>query len=389
MERFLTPRTLMFCGMPIRRLSSATLPGRARGTLRPGFQDSAGNRSLPRFDSVVIANTPPALAAIKDTTVFEDRLWQGRLSATDRNGDTLRFRAVNQPPGFDVDTISGVMTWTPEYGNVGKNLIVGQAIDGHGGIATDTFAMTVMALPPQMAFVGDSVAHEDTLYTAHFQISNLGRGNTATFIKTVVPSWIKMVGDTLSGAPKAVDVGKDTIIMVLSEKAGLNDTLRKIISVLHTNHPPRFTSGKGNDSLYQYTAASWQFVATDIDKGDSLSMTWTTRPKWLTVLSNTAKDTNWTFTLGGTPVSINARWEPFVFSVRDTAEASFIVRDSVFIVPLPTTVINAGGRRISYGAVQYAVSGSDFFDTALSFRTSLRSLDDTTAPAVNKTAAAS
>ena len=352
-----------------------------------GLQDSAGNRSLPRFDSVVIANTPPVLGAIKDTSVFEDRLWQGRLSATDRNADTLRYRVVNLPPGFDVDTISGVMTWTPEYANVGKNLIVGQAIDGHGGVSADSFVMTVMALPPQMAFVGDSVAHEDTLYAAHLQISNLGRGDTATFIKTVVPSWIKIVGDTLSGTPKAVDIGKDTIIMVLSEKAGLNDTLRKIISVLHTDHAPRFTSGKGPDSLYQYTTALWQFVATDIDKGDSLSMTWTTRPKWLTILSNTSKDTNWTFTLGGTPAATDARWEPFVFSVRDTAGASFIVRDSVFVIPLPTTVINAGGRQISYGAVQYAVSGSDFFDTALTFQTSLRSLDDTTAAVVNKTTA--
>ena len=200
---------------------------------------------MPRFDSVVIANTPPVLGAIKDTSVFEDRLWQGRLSATDSNGDTLRYRVVNLPPGFDVDTISGVMTWTPEYANVGKNLIVGQAIDGHGGVSADTFVMTVMALPPQMAFVGDSVAHEDTLYTAHFQISNLGRGDTATFIKTVVPSWIKIVGDTLSGTPKAVDVGKDTIIMVLSEKAGLNDTLRKIISVLHTDHAPAIYLGEG------------------------------------------------------------------------------------------------------------------------------------------------
>jgi hypothetical protein len=350
-----------------------------------GLEDSAGNRSLPRFDSVIVANSPPNLVAVKDTSVFEDRPWQGKLVAIDRNGDSLRYRMANPPAGFTVDSVSGALSWTPEYAALGKNSILGMAYDGHGGIAADTFIVTVMALPPQIAYVGDSVAHEDTLFTVHFQISNIGKDDTASFIKTVIPSWAKMVGDTLTGAPKVMDVGKDTLLLVLSEKAGLADTLQKIITVLHTNHAPKLKAWSRPDSMYQYSAASWSFIATDIDKGDSLSITWTVQPKWLSVLSSAVKDTNWTFTMGGTPASTDAKWEQLVFSVRDTGGASITIIDSLFIVPLPTTVILKDKRQISYGAVKYAVSGSDYLDTALTFLTTLRSLDDTSAALVNKT----
>jgi hypothetical protein len=349
------------------------------------LEDSAGNKSPQRLDSVVIANTPPVLAVIKDTTVFEDRPWQGKLVATDRNGDTLHYHMANPPAGFTVDSVSGAMTWTPEYAAKGQNTIVGLVSDAHGGIAADTFSMTVMVLPPQMVCLGDSVAREDSLFTMHFQISNVGKGDTASFIKTIIPPWAKMVGDTLSGTPKAGNVGKDTIMLVLSEKAGLTDTLQKIIPVLHTDHAPKLKAWSRPDSMYQYSAASWSFIAADVDKGDSLSITWTVKPKWITVLSSAAKDTNWTFTLGGTPASTDVKWEPVVFSVRDTAGVSFTISDSLFIVPLPTTLILKDKRQISYGAAKYVVSGSDYFDTALTFLTTLRSLDDTSAALVNKT----
>ena len=352
-----------------------------------GLQDSAGNKSLPLFDSVTIANTPPVLAAIKDTSGFEDRPWQGKLFATDRNGDTLRYHMSNPPAGFTIDTVTGVMTWTPEYSNVGKNTLVGMAFDGRGGVAADTFAMTVLPLPPLVTWVGDSVAHEDSLFTLHFQISNIGMGDTSSFIKAVVPSWAKMTFDTLSGTPKALDLGKDTVVLVLSEKAGLTDTLRKIMTVLHTNHAPRLSSWSKPDSIYQYGPTSWSFVATDIDKGDSLSITWTTKPSWLALSSVSSKDSNWTFTLGGTPGPADAKWETIILSVRDTAGASFVVRDSVFIIPLPVTSINKNSRQMSYGAIQYTVTGSDYSDTALTFLTKLRSLSDSTIPVQSKTTA--
>jgi hypothetical protein len=354
-----------------------------------GLADSAGNKSSLRIDSVFIANTPPTLTAIKDSSVFEDRAWQVKLFASDRNGDTLRYHCANPPVGFSVDSISGAMAWTPEYSNVGKNKIVVLSSDGHGGIAADTFTLTVLALPPHIAYIGDSVAHEDSLFLGRLQISNIGAGDTAFFSKTIVPSWIKIVGDTLTGVPEAQDAGKDTIIVVLSEKAGFADTLKKIITVLHTNHPPKLIIWSRPDSIYQYSQATWSFTAADTDKGDSLSVVWTIKPKWLTILSNQVQGANWKFAVSGTPTSTDVAWAPFVFSVRDTAGASFTIRDSVFIVALPTTSINKNNRQISFGAVRYTITGSDYADTSLTFQTSLRSLSDSSRPTQSKTSTGS
>jgi autotransporter-associated beta strand repeat/autotransporter-associated beta strand repeat len=350
-----------------------------------GLQDSAWNTSLPRYDSVAITNTPPVLTAPKDTVVFEDRLWQGRLVATDRNGDTVRCHIANLPAAFVIDSITGAMSWTPEYADVGRDTIIAVANDGHGGMARDTFVMTVLAVPPKIVFTGDTVAREDSLFLVHMQVTNLGKGDTATYTKKTLSSWMKLAGDTLAGVPGAADVGKDTIYLVASEKGGLSDTLQKIITVQHTNHAPKIKVWSRPDSMYQYSDTSWSFIATDADKGDSLAITWVTKPAWLAQTSCIVSGADRKFFLGGTPQAPDVKWARFSFAVHDTAGASFIISDSLFIVPLPTTVILKGKRQISYGAVKYVVSGTDYLDTALTFQTSLRSLDDTTALAMDKT----
>ena len=70
-------------------------------------------------------------------------------------------------------------------------------------MARDTFTMTVQNVPPKIAYTGDTIAREDSLFLVHMQVTNLGKGDTATYTKKILSSWMKLAGDTLAGPPRA------------------------------------------------------------------------------------------------------------------------------------------------------------------------------------------
>ena len=339
--------------------------------------DSTGNKSPWRIDSVDIANTPPALAAINDTSIAEGSPWQGRLSAMDRNGDTLRYGVKTQPIGFSVDSISGAMSWTPEYPAMGKNTIVALASDGHGGVATDTFIITVLALPPQVSYGGDSIAHEDAFFAARISVSAISASDSAAIAQTILPPWMHWSRDSLFGTPGDSDVGKDTLTVIAINKAGLSDTLHKTIIVLHTNHPPKLLSWTRPDSIYVLNTVSGVLTVVDIDKGDSLSITWLVKPDWLAATATDVSLPQRRFALTGVAAMKDAGWVRFSFMVKDAAGATLSVRDSIYCIGRPYTNIKKELRQISFGAAQYKVSGSSMSDSIVSFEATLRGIDDT------------
>ncbi len=356
-------------------VAHAVLPGRWYVVTR--LLDSIGNVSPVRMDSVVIRNSPPMLSAPRDTSIDEGMPWLGVLTATDINGDSVRFRSQKAPAGLIVDSLSGAMHWTAGAADVGSATCIVAAYDTHGGVGADTFTIIVRMVnrPPAVSLTGDSVAREDGPFFARIRLSDPNPGDSAKLGFIRVPGWMKLSGDSLSGVPGENDVGIDTVLLVAVDGGGLCDTLAAALAVIHTNHAPALAGLFTADTLRQYGRAQWTISVSDRDRADSLFITWLNRPAWLTVSNTQVQGRQWTFTLTAAPTSLDKGWVRFAFSVRDIAGASVGAGDSVYIVSLPTTVI--GQRQVAFGAVRYRVSGGNDGEPAAAFEARLRGLDDT------------
>jgi hypothetical protein len=93
---------------------------------------------------VTIGGSPPVVDAIPDQFVDEGELLVVTPTASDVNGDTLRWSGSNLPTGATVDAATGVLTWTPTYFQAGvyPNVTL-RADDGHGGTGSASFSITV------------------------------------------------------------------------------------------------------------------------------------------------------------------------------------------------------------------------------------------------------
>lgn len=78
-------------------------------------------------------NRPPIIAEIPDKTVKEGQLLEVSVSATDPDGDPITLTANNLPDGAvfeDNGDGTGVLFWTPTFGQAGNYAIEITADDG-------------------------------------------------------------------------------------------------------------------------------------------------------------------------------------------------------------------------------------------------------------------
>ncbi len=121
-----------------------TAVGAYTATLRA--QDACGASATTDVAlSIAPANCAPVVAAIPAQTVTELSTLTVTPSASDPDGDTLRWTGSALPMGATVDPASGVFLWTPMLGTAGTYTgLTLTAHDGHGGSTAQAFDVTVL-----------------------------------------------------------------------------------------------------------------------------------------------------------------------------------------------------------------------------------------------------
>jgi hypothetical protein len=96
--------------------------------------------------SVTVTNALPTISSVAPTTATEGVLYSYTATATDPGtADTFSWALTTTPTGMTVGATSAVVEWTAAYADVGANAVTVEVTDDDGGVATQSWTITVTA----------------------------------------------------------------------------------------------------------------------------------------------------------------------------------------------------------------------------------------------------
>lgn len=106
--------------------------------------DSQGNSSAQTFSinvTEIVPNQAPVITSRAQFRARVDALYEYDVEAMDVEGDGITFGLVEFPEGMEIDSASGVITWTPSVDQAGAQLVRVFAEDTEGNVSEQRFAL--------------------------------------------------------------------------------------------------------------------------------------------------------------------------------------------------------------------------------------------------------
>ncbi len=286
---------------PVTRTFSGTPANANVGTLSIDViaNDGNGGTVTDTFD-IVIANTndaPTVANPIADQTATENSAFNFQFAANTFAdvdvGATLTYSAQLAgggalPAWLSFDAVTRTFSGTPGVANIGTVNIDVIASDGNGGSITDTFSVTVNALPANLppvvqSGVSDQSVNEDSnfSFTIPANAFSDAEGDPLSYSVQMVgggalPAWLSFdaATRTFSGTPDNSDVGVINLQVSVSDGNGGSASDTFSITVINTNDAPTVNAPAVNPVAQEDERFSLSFPLTmfnDIDVGDSLN----------------------------------------------------------------------------------------------------------------------
>jgi hypothetical protein len=264
------------------------------------------------------ANTAPVISGTPRTAVTVGNAYWFKPTASDANGDTLRFIIQNKPSWAIFESKTGVLRGTPKSQHVGTYPNI--RITVSDGRATDSLPLFTINVTSSSAIsnrapiiTGTPATSVGTGQTYSFQPSASDPdGDTLAFTIQNKPSWATFSTTTgrLSGTPTSTGTFGNIVIKVTD--GSLADSLPAFaiaVTSAPANNAPTI-SGSPATSVTAGQAYNFQPSATDAD-GDVLTFSIQNRPSWATFSPTTGR-------LSGTPTASQAgTYGNIVISVTD------------------------------------------------------------------------
>lgn len=117
-------------------------------------EDPSGGAGGQLFSVVVTTNQNryPTITSVPIFQAVVGQLYSYQIQATDPDGDVLSYELRSGPPGLNIDTNSGLVSWRPIATQAGRSLVTVAAVDRLGAASRQTFSIDVTSLnrPPQI-----------------------------------------------------------------------------------------------------------------------------------------------------------------------------------------------------------------------------------------------
>ena len=319
------------------------------GTLTLSFEltDIAGNTGTPSTDTIIKQyNDAPVIAegASIGVTMSEGgspTAFSLTLNVSDPESETITWSILsNGTSGTAIVSGTGtskVIDYSPTDSNFnGSDSFVVEVTDNNAlEPLTDsiTVNVTINAVNdiPTIDSTAVTLVNEDASYSYTFSASDIDTGDTLTLSAPVKPLWLNFNAGSglLSGIPTNDDVGTHNVTLRVND--GTVDVDQSfVVTVINVNDAPTIDSMAvttvDEDTTYNYT-----FMASDVDVGDSLTLSAPVLPSWLGFTPSTGL-------LSGSPTNAEVGTYNVTLRVNDgilDVDQSFIIT-VVNINDLPT-----------------------------------------------------
>ena len=231
-------------------------------------------------------NNAPVIDSNPITTGAADTQYSYSVLASDLDGDGLTYGLGQAPSGMTIDPVSGLILWTPTVLDVGTHDVEVRVGDSFGGIATQSYMVTVAAQANQAPFFTSNPVltvreRANYLYDATADDPDL---DALTFSLTTAPNGMA-VNPTLGSVtwtPAESDLGDHPVVLRVADPLGLFAEQSFTVTVTDFNFDPVINTNPVLlavlNELYQYTV-----VATDADNGDVLTYSLAVAPAGMTI----------------------------------------------------------------------------------------------------------
>ena len=218
-----------------------------------------------------------------------------------------------------------MIQWTPAGTQLGDNAVAVRVVDGNGGIATQSYTITVSAPANQAPSITSSPATtgtEDELYTYDVEATDPDVGDVLTFSLDTAPAGMTI--DASSGliqwTPAGTQVGDNAVaVRVVDGNGGIATQSYTIAVSAAANQAPNITSTPPTSGTvgieYQYD------VEADDPDGDTLTFSLTSAPTGMSIDPASGL-------ISWTPTALQEGSNPVVVRASDGqafAEQSFVV----------------------------------------------------------------
>jgi uncharacterized repeat protein (TIGR01451 family) len=284
--------------------------------------------------TVTAINDVPTISDIADQSTNEDTPTSAipfTVNDVETPASSLTLSAASSNPVlvpvanivFGGSGSNRTVTITPATDQFGSAVITVTVSDGSGGNTGDAFTLMVASAndAPQFTSAPVTAATQDVAYTYNIAAADADAGDVLVITSPTKPAWLTLTDHgnrtaTLSGTPTNADVGQHAVTLLVRDTGGLTAIQPFIIAVANVNDAPQFTSEPVlvvmQGALYIYNV-----IVTDIDAGDTVTITAPTLPGWLTFTDHH----NGTATLSGTPTNDNVGQHAVTLQARDSAGA--------------------------------------------------------------------
>lgn len=309
----------------------------------------------------------PKISGTPGTWVYVGQKYYFKPTASDADGQTLKFSIANKPAWASFSTSTGLMSGTPSAVGLWNGIKI-SVTDGTTTVALPGFSVravsrnnvapTISGTPPTTATVG--VAYK-------FQaIGKDANGDPLVYEIANKPTWAsfdKWTG-VLSGTPSSSHIGKYSNIQITVRDGGKYAKLAAFsitVSASSTTNRAPAISGTPPTSAQVGTAYSFRPSASDPD-GNTLGFTIQNRPSWASFSTTNG-------TLSGTPTTTGTHSNIIIsvsdgsitrslaaFSIAVAAPTQPTSRNATLSWTAPTrnsdgsTLTNLAGYRIHYGS---------------------------------------
>ena len=295
-----------------------------RGVARP----QGATCDIGAYEQKLSTNDAPAFTSTSTNTGTQGVLYSYDITTSiPEEGDSHTITASTKPAwltfvdhGDGTATLSGV----PTNANVGNNSVSLVVADTYAASSSQEFTINVINTNDPPAFTSTSItsATQGVLYSYAITTSDPDIGDSLSISASTKPTWLTLVdhGDgtaTLSGTPANADVGDNSVTLVVIDTYAETSSQEFTINVANTNDPPAFTSTAVTSGT-QGVLYSYAITTSDPDLGDSLTITASTMPAWLTHIDHG----DGTATLSGTPTLANVGSHSVKLVVTDSKAAN-------------------------------------------------------------------